>query len=60
MWLQRTHDIDAAIPVENIELEDTEELVRKLFGELIGKVLFSERLRLDGWFRSGTLIFRME
>lgn len=47
-WLERTHDIDAAMPVENIEIEDTEELVRKLFGESIGKVLFSERLRLDG------------
>jgi len=48
MWLEQTHDIDADIPVENIEVEDTEEMVRKLFGESVGKVLFSERLSLDG------------
>lgn len=48
MWLQQTHDIDADTPVENIELEDTEEMFRKLFGESVGKVLFSERLSLDG------------
>ncbi len=48
LWLERTHDIEAGIPVENIDIEDTEEMVRKLFGESIGKVLFSERLSLDG------------
>ncbi len=48
LWLQRSHDIDADTPVENVEIENPEELVRKLFGESIGKVLFSERLRLDG------------
>lgn len=48
LWLERTHDIDAAVPVESIDLENTEEMVRKLFGESIGKVLFSERLSLDG------------
>ena len=48
LWLEQTHGIDAAIPVESIEFENTEEMVRRLFGESIGKVLFSERLRLDG------------
>jgi len=47
-WLEEKHAIDADVPVEDIEFEDPEELLRKLLGESVGKVLFSERLRLDG------------
>jgi protease-4 len=47
-WLERAHAIDADTPIENIEIEKAEEWVRRLVGERIGKVLFSERLSLDG------------
>lgn len=48
VWLEQTHAIDSTIPMENIEVENTERLVRKLFGGAVGKVLLSERLSLDG------------
>lgn len=47
-WLERTHAIAADMPIENIEIEKADEWIRRLVGERVGKVLFSERLSLDG------------
>ena len=47
-WLAKTHKIDAALPVIEMKIEYEDEPWRDLIQGLIGKALFSERLRLDG------------
>ena len=47
-WLAETHAIATSIPVKEVEIEHEGALWRDLIGGLVGKVLFSERLRLDG------------
>ncbi len=40
--------IAASVPIKDVEIEHEGALWRDLIGGLVGKVLFSERLRLDG------------
>jgi len=47
-WLAESHGIPASVPVQDVDLLGPEEKVRWLIGQVIGKTLFSERLRLDG------------
>jgi len=47
-WLAESHGIPASVPVQDVDLLGPEEKVRQLIGQVIGKTLFSERLRLDG------------
>lgn len=47
-WLAETHAIATSLPVKDVEIEHEGALWRDLIGGLVGKVLFSERLRLDG------------
>jgi len=47
-WLQETHKIADSLPVKDIEVTHEDEPWRDLLGSAVGKVLFSERLRLDG------------
>ena len=47
-WLAETHAIATSLPVKDVEIEHEGALWRDLIGGLAGKVLFSERLRLDG------------
>lgn len=47
-WLERTHGIPESLPVRDVKLRGTGEEIQELLGGLVGKVLFSERLTLDG------------
>lgn len=47
-WLAETHQVDASLPVRNVEIHRKGEYWRDLFSGLVGKALLSERLRLDG------------
>ena len=47
-WLSETHKIADSLPVKEVKLKHEDELWRDLFDSIIGKVMFSERLRLDG------------
>ena len=47
-WLDEVGDIDSTVPVREVEVGRPEERLRDLVGGLVGKAIFSERLRLDG------------
>ena len=47
-WLAKKRKIDLKLPIRDVGVRRLSETWRELFGELIGKILFSERLRLDG------------
>lgn len=47
-WLAKVRKIDPNLPVRDVGVDRLSDSWRVLFGELIGKILFSERLRLDG------------
>lgn len=47
-WLEANHDIKASIPVKDVEIDYDDEPWRAFFGGTLGKLMFSERLRLDG------------
>lgn len=47
-WLAETHEIPESLPVRNIEVVHEDGVWRDFIGGLLGKTLFSERLRLDG------------
>ncbi len=47
-WLAETHAIATSLPVRDVEIEHEGALWRDLITGFVGKVLFSERLRLDG------------
>jgi protease IV len=49
-WLQETHKIADSLPVKDVEIKHEGEPWRDLLSSAVGKVLFSERLRLDGVF----------
>ena len=47
-WLSETHKIADFLPVKEVKVKHEDELWRDLFDSMIGKVMFSERLSLDG------------
>ena len=47
-WLAETHKIADSLPVKEVKAKHEDEPWRYLFDSIMGKVLFSERLRLDG------------
>ncbi|MDA1090728.1 MAG: signal peptide peptidase SppA [Proteobacteria bacterium] len=47
-WLTETHKIAADLPIKDVDVVDDIKTWRDLFDSKIGKVLFSERLSLDG------------
>ena len=47
-WLFETHKIADFLPVKEVKVKHKDELWRDLFDSMIGKVMFSERLSLDG------------
>ena len=47
-WLDETHKIAESLPVQDVEVGDDDEPWRKWVDSKIEKVLFSERLSLDG------------
>ena len=47
-WLAETHKIADSLPVKEVKVKHEDEPWRDLFNFIMGKVLFSERLRLDG------------
>lgn len=48
VWLERTHDVAAALPVRDVDVHDPSEKLQELFTRIVGKALFSETLSLDG------------
>ena len=47
-WLSETHKIEDSLPVKEVKVKHEDELWRDLFDSMIGKVMFSESLSLDG------------
>ena len=47
-WLSETHEIADSLPIEEVKIEHDDEPWRDLFDSMIGNVMFSERLSLDG------------
>ena len=47
-WLAETHKIADSLPVKEVKVKHENQPWRDLFDSIMGKVLFSERLRLDG------------
>lgn len=47
-WLYETHKIPESLPVRDVEVKHEDQPWRDFLGSILGKVLFSERLRLDG------------
>lgn len=47
-WLSETHKIADSLPVKEVKVKHKDQPWRDLFDSIMGKVLFSERLRLDG------------
>ncbi len=47
-WLVKQRKIALKLPVRDVGVRPLSESWRELFGEIIGKIVFSERLRLDG------------
>lgn len=47
-WLEQTHQVDASLPVRDVEIRHKGEFWRDMLSGLVGKSLLSERLRLDG------------
>jgi len=47
-WLAESHGILRTLPAREVEIDYDEEVWEEFFAGLVGKALFSERLRLDG------------
>jgi len=47
-WLADSHGIDATLQLRNIHEPVEEEIWRRMISGMLGKALFSERLKLDG------------
>ena len=47
-WLEKNKGISRDIPLREVMVRRDNKRLREFFGDLIGKTLFSERLRLDG------------
>jgi len=48
LWLDETKGIQKNIPQKKISLDHEQGILREILGNLVGKTLFYERLRLDG------------
>ncbi len=57
-WLSETHGILRKLPVREVEIGDDEGMLPGFLGEIAGKMLFSERLRLDGLVSVWHPVFR--
>ncbi|MEE8350709.1 MAG: signal peptide peptidase SppA [Rhodospirillales bacterium] len=49
-WLSDTHKIAESLPIRDVEVTHEDQPWRDLLGSIVQKVLFSERLSLDGVF----------
>jgi protease-4 len=47
-WLRDSFDISTKLPVKDVEIQRDDEPWREILTGMVGKALFSERLRLDG------------
>jgi len=47
-WLEDNRKVPASLPFQNVKIEHEDEPWRDIFGGTLGKMVFSERLRLDG------------
>ena len=47
-WLEENHQINAGLPLKNLDVKGDEEPWRHFIDAVVEKMLFSERLRLDG------------
>lgn len=47
-WLESARGVAASLPVQDVEVHDTERDIAAFFGGFAKKALFSERLNLDG------------
>lgn len=47
-WLEETRGVAASLPVRDLDFREPSRRVRDVLGEMVGKALFSERVRLDG------------
>jgi len=47
-WLEENHQINAGLPLKNLDVKGDEEPWRHFIDAVVGKMLFSERVRLDG------------
>ena len=47
-WLRDSFDISTKLPVKDVEIQRDDEPWRDILTGMVGKTLFSERLRLDG------------
>ena len=47
-WLAKSKGVSAEIPIRDVEIDREDGPLRKIFNGMVGKTLFSERLRLDG------------
>ena len=47
-WLKTAKGIDPSLPLVDVDVHHKEGLLASIFGETVGKAIFSERLRLDG------------
>jgi protease IV len=47
-WLEKSKKIQIGLPVHDVEIERPTQGWRQFFNGMVGKTLFSERLRLDG------------
>ena len=47
-WLAENHQVDDGLPLEDLDVYDDDESWRYFIDSVVGKTLFSERLRLDG------------
>jgi len=47
-WLSETHKIADSLPVKKVKIKHEDQPWRDFFDSMIGKVMFSERLSLDG------------
>jgi len=48
VWLKSAHNIDDSLPISLVTIRRAEGFLSGLLDDLVGKALFSERLRLDG------------
>lgn len=47
-WLAETHEIADSLPIKDVKVTHEDQPWRELLNSMVGKVLFSERLSLDG------------
>ena len=47
-WLAETHEIADSLPIKDVKVTHEDQPWRELLDSMVGKVLFSERLSLDG------------